>query len=66
MGGRGCAGWRRIKGRNKWENCNSIVNKIYLKINGKKIKMKKPYNSCVHPRYVFSFIYRDKFVAYMD
>ena len=30
-GGRGCAGWRRIKGR-KWDNCNSIINKIYLKI----------------------------------
>ena len=28
-GGRGCAGWRRIKGR-KWDNCNSIINKIYF------------------------------------
>ena len=24
--GRGCAGWRGIKGR-KWDNCNSIINK---------------------------------------
>ena len=29
-GGRGCAGWRGIKG-GKWDNCNSIINKIYLK-----------------------------------
>ena len=26
--GRGCAGWRGIKG-GKWNNCNSIINKIY-------------------------------------
>ena len=32
-GGRGCAGWRGIKGRGKWDNYNSIINKIYLKIN---------------------------------
>ena len=24
-------GWREIKGRKKWDNCNSIINKIYLK-----------------------------------
>ena len=24
-------GWRRIKGRKKWDNCNSIINKIYFK-----------------------------------
>ena len=27
--GRGCAGWREIKG-GKWDNCNSIINKIYF------------------------------------
>ena len=31
VGGRGCAGWRGIKG-GKWDNCNSVINKIYLKI----------------------------------
>ena len=30
-GGRGDARWRGIKGRKKWDNCNSIINKIYLK-----------------------------------
>ena len=25
------AGWRVIKRRKKWDNCNSIINKIYLK-----------------------------------
>ena len=30
-GGRGVAGQRGIKGRKKWDNCNSINNKIYLK-----------------------------------
>ena len=30
-GGRGGAGWREIKRRKKWDNCNSIINKIYLK-----------------------------------
>ena len=29
-GGRGCAGRRGIKG-GKWDNCNSIINKIYFK-----------------------------------
>ena len=27
------AEWRGIKGRKKWDNFNSIINKIYLKIN---------------------------------
>ena len=27
-GGRGCAGWRGIK-QGKWDNCSSIINKIY-------------------------------------
>ena len=31
-GGRWGAGWRGIKGRKKWDNCNNIINKIYLKI----------------------------------
>ena len=30
MGGRGCAGWRGINGGG-WDNCESIINKIYLK-----------------------------------
>ena len=30
--GREGAGWRGIMGRKKWDNCNSIINKIYLKI----------------------------------
>ena len=30
VGGR-VTGWRRIK-RKKWDNCNSIINKIYLRI----------------------------------
>ena len=30
VGERGCAGWRGIKGGN-WNNCNSIINKIYFK-----------------------------------
>ena len=29
--GGGGAGWRGIKGRKKWDNCNSIINKIYFK-----------------------------------
>ena len=28
--GRRVAGWRGIKGVKKWDNCNSIINKIYL------------------------------------
>ena len=35
-GGRGCTGWRGIQGG--WIDCNSIKNKIYLKI---KIKEKR-------------------------
>ena len=30
--GGGCAGWRVLKGRKKWDNCNSIINNIYLKV----------------------------------
>ena len=30
MGGTGCAGQSGVKG-GKWDNCNSIINKIYLK-----------------------------------
>ena len=40
MGGRGCAGRRGIKG-GKWDNCNSIINKIHLKIINKQISPKK-------------------------
>ena len=29
--GAGGSGQREIKGRKKWDNCNSIINKIYLK-----------------------------------
>ena len=31
-GGRGGAGKKGIRQRKKWDNCNSIINKIYLKI----------------------------------
>ena len=31
MGGRGYAGQSGVKG-GKWDDCNSIINKIYLKI----------------------------------
>ena len=27
--GRGCAGWRGIQGE-KWDTCNSIINKIFF------------------------------------
>ena len=30
VGGRGCAGQRGVKG-GKWDNCNSMINKIHLK-----------------------------------
>ena len=30
VGGRQCAGQKGIKGV-KWDNCNSIINKVYLK-----------------------------------
>ena len=26
----GCTGWRGIKKRKKWDNCNGIINKIYF------------------------------------
>ena len=29
VGGRGCAGWRGVKG-GKWDNCNSIIHKLYF------------------------------------
>ena len=29
--GKGGAGWRGRKERKKWDNCNSIINKIYFK-----------------------------------
>ena len=32
--GEGGAGWRGIKGRWKWDNCNSIINKIYMFLKG--------------------------------
>ena len=35
VGGKRCAGWRGIKGE-KWDNCNSIINKVYLKKRKKK------------------------------
>ena len=31
VGGRVCAGQRGIKERKKWDNCNSIIKKIYFK-----------------------------------
>ena len=31
VGGRGFAGPMGVRGRKKWDNCNSIINKIYLK-----------------------------------
>ena len=33
--GREGAGWRGIMGRKKWDNCNSIINNIYLKMENK-------------------------------
>ena len=30
MGGRGCAGWKGIKGGREWDNCNSIINEMYF------------------------------------
>ena len=38
-GNSGGRGWG-IKG-GKWDNCNSIINKIYLKINNKTLKRRK-------------------------
>ena len=32
-GGKRVAGWRRIKRRKTWDNCNSIINNVYLKKN---------------------------------
>ena len=36
VGGRGCARWRGINGRG-YDNCNSIINKVYLKTKPKNI-----------------------------
>ena len=33
-GGRGCTRWKGIKGRKKWDNYNSTINKIYFKKEG--------------------------------
>ena len=45
LGGKSCWGvgarQRGIKGRKKWDNCNSIINKIYLKIKMTKIPTQK-------------------------
>ena len=30
-GGRGSAGLMGIKGKKRWDNCNSVINKIYFK-----------------------------------
>ena len=30
VGGSGCAGWSVVK-EGEWDNCNSIINKVYLK-----------------------------------
>ena len=44
-GGRVGTGQRGIKGRKKWDNCNSIINKIYLKNKGgeEKQRPQKPF-----------------------
>ena len=41
VGGRGCAGQRGVKW-GKCDNCNNIINKIYLKNNKKFKKQKTP------------------------
>ena len=43
VGGRS-ARQRRMKGRKKWDNFNSIINKIYLKIKLKNKKIMTFYN----------------------
>ena len=37
----GGAGQRGIKGREKWDNCNSIINKIYFKKGKNKVNPQK-------------------------
>ena len=37
-GRRGGTGWRGIKERKKWDNCNSIINKIYIFFKSPQIK----------------------------
>ena len=43
VGGRGCARWSGVKG-GKWDNCNSMINKIYFlkikKVKGQKNKLR--------------------------
>ena len=39
-GGSEGAGWKGIKGRKKWDNCNGIINKMYIKIKNRSKKMK--------------------------
>ena len=54
-GGRGCAGWRGVKG-GKWDNCNSVINKIYIyKILFYQIKK---------VNFVISSLYLDKTLVY--
>ena len=38
----GSAGQKGINGRKQWDNCNSIINKIYLKNNAIKTKKESP------------------------
>ena len=44
--GRGCTGQREIKGRKKWDNYNSLINKIYLK---RKVKLQVSINFYYFP-----------------
>ena len=37
LGRSGVTGHRGIKGRKKWDNCNSIINKIYLRKKKKRV-----------------------------
>ena len=39
VGGKGWAGWSGVKG-GKWDNCNSIINKIYFKKKNKLLRNK--------------------------
>ena len=48
MGGRGCAEWKGVKG-GKWENCNSIINKIYIVFKRRGVKkIEKENNTAVN------------------
>ena len=58
--GRGDAGWRGVKGWKKWDNYNSIINKIYLKIKKKKKKENGGFfwkQAIVPIIYLYLFIY---------